>query len=272
MRILVTNDDGIDAPGLVIMESIARDLAGPHGQVLTVAPDSQKSGVGHAITYGDHMQIIRMGTRRFKIVGTPADCVIAGIHHVMRRRPDVVLSGVNKGNNSGENAIYSGTVGAAMEGALQGVKSIAYSQYFGILNRYADDPFEAAREHGLILLKQLLHCTPWDEQDYRIFVNVNFPPCCAREVAGTSVVRQGFRRNLPYSVRTVESGSARHTLSAKHRLLSIFAGSQTTAASPNSDVNANMANRISITPMRADLTAHEVLPDMSMKFQGQERN
>ena len=121
MRILITNDDGINAPGLRVLEAIAHELAGPEGEVWIVAPAFEQSGVAHCISYTRPMMVSKMEERRYAAEGSPADCVLVGLHDVMRERPDLVLSGVNRGNNSAENALYSGTLGGAMEGALQGI-------------------------------------------------------------------------------------------------------------------------------------------------------
>ena len=111
MRILITNDDGISAPGLKVLDTIAEDLAGPDGTVWTVAPAFEQSGVGHCISYTRPMMIEQLGPRRFAIEGSPADCVLAGLHEVLQgAKPDLILSGVNRGNNSAENALYSGTL------------------------------------------------------------------------------------------------------------------------------------------------------------------
>ncbi|RMH42558.1 MAG: stationary phase survival protein SurE, partial [Alphaproteobacteria bacterium] len=126
MRILVTNDDGINAPGLKVAEAIAEELAGPDGEVWTVAPAFEQSGVAHAISYTHPTMIAELGPRRFAAEGSPADCVLAGIHDVLEGRPiDLVISGVNRGNNAAENTLYSGTVGGAMEAALQGLRAVA---------------------------------------------------------------------------------------------------------------------------------------------------
>lgn len=108
MRILITNDDGINAPGLKILDAIAHELAGPSGEVWTVAPAFEQSGVGHCISYTHPTMIAQMGPRRFAAEGSPADCVLAGVHDVLKDTPpDLVLSGVNRGNNSAENTLYS---------------------------------------------------------------------------------------------------------------------------------------------------------------------
>jgi 5'-nucleotidase len=144
MRILITNDDGINAPGLKILTKIALQLT-DKDNVVTVAPSSERSGVGHCISYTSPMMITEIEQNRFSVDGYPADCVLAGIYHVFDgKKPDLVLSGVNKGNNSAENVLYSGTIGAALEGALQGIKSIALSQYYGPQNLNLKNPFETS--------------------------------------------------------------------------------------------------------------------------------
>src|SRR6056297_3186348 len=193
MRILITNDDGINAPGLAVLHDIATELAGPNGEVWTVAPAFEQSGVAHCISYTRPMMISRMEERRYAAEGSPADCMLAGLHDVMKDPPpDLLLSGVNRGNNSAENALYSGTLGAAMEAALQGLPAVALSQYYGPDNKNLDDQFEASRHHGLETLRRILDRGVWTRDDYGIFYNVNFPPVPAAQVQGTRVTPQGI--------------------------------------------------------------------------------
>ena len=153
MRILITNDDGINAPGLAVLAEIAATLAGPSGQVWTVAPAFEQSGVAHCISYSHPTMVARLDERRYATEGSPADCVLAALCDVMADAPpDLVLSGVNRGNNSGENAMYSGTIGGAIEAALQGLPAIALSQYLGPRAASLADPFEGAREHGAAVI------------------------------------------------------------------------------------------------------------------------
>ncbi len=253
MRILITNDDGINAPGLKVMFDIATELAGPQGEVWTVAPAFEQSGVGHCISYTHPTMIAKMGERRFAAEGSPADCVLAGLHDVMKDSPpDLVLSGVNRGNNSAENTLYSGTIGAAMEAALQGVPAIALSQYLGPENYEIDNPFEAAAMHGADVVRKILAAAPEGNQDYRLFYNVNFPPVLAANVQGIRVATQGFRRGTSFSVEPHSSPSGR-------RFLWIKGGNQRIETAPGSDAAANLQGYISVTPMRADLTAHDAL-------------
>ena len=149
MRILITNDDGITAPGLKILETIAKTLAGPQGEVWVVAPAFEQSGVGHCISLTGPLLITQLGPQRFSVEGSPADCVLAGLHEVLKDTPpDLILSGVNRGNNSAENALYSGTLGGAMEAALQGYLGIALSQYYGPDNVNLENSFDAAEQYG----------------------------------------------------------------------------------------------------------------------------
>jgi 5'-nucleotidase len=253
MRILITNDDGINAPGLAVLDEIAHALAGEAGEVWVVAPAFEQSGVGHCISYTRPMMISEMAPRRYAAEGSPADCVLAGLHDVMKdARPDLVLSGVNRGNNAAENAVYSGTVGAAMEAALQGIPAVALSQYYGPANRDLKDTFDCARVHGLPTLRRLLDKGVWTRDDYGIFYNINFPPCPASEVRGIRAARQGFRRDMGFGVEP-------HVAPSGRRFLWVTGAPQQQPTSPGSDADVNLQGYISVTPMRADLTAHDAL-------------
>ncbi|MEM6739801.1 MAG: 5'/3'-nucleotidase SurE [Pseudomonadota bacterium] len=257
MRILITNDDGINAPGLGVLHEIATEIAGPDGEVWIVAPAFEQSGVGHMISYTHPTMIAEMGSRRFAAEGSPADCVLAGIHDVLKESPpDLVLSGVNRGNNSAENAVYSGTLGGAMEGALQGMRAIALSQYYGPRIAQAEDPFEASRRHGAALVRDLLEKGHWGSAGgYRLFYNVNFPPVAAVDVLGRRVVPQGWRDGPGFAV-------APHTAPSGRRFLWVTGGRQDVPTAPGTDAAVNLEGYISITPMRADLTAHDRLAEL----------
>ncbi|MCL3882874.1 5'/3'-nucleotidase SurE [Marivita sp. GX14005] len=260
MRILITNDDGINAPGLEVLLEIATELAGRRGEVWTVAPAFEQSGVGHCISYTHPMMISKMGERRYAAEGSPADCVLAGLHDMLRGAPpDLVLSGVNRGNNSAENALYSGTLGGAMEAALQGIPAIALSQYYGPANAQVDDPFEAARVHGCEVIRRIVDHDPGGQSGYRLFYNVNFPPVPAEAVKGTRITPQGIREGTGFSVEPHSSPSGR-------RFLWIKGGDQRAPTAPGSDAALNLEGYISVTPMRADLTASDHLDAMRDAF------
>jgi len=256
MRILITNDDGINAPGLLTLLNIATEIAGETGEVWTVAPAFEQSGVGHAISYTHPMMVAQLAPRRFAAEGSPADCVLAGLHDVMKDNlPDLVLSGVNRGNNAAENTLYSGTVGGAMEAALQGVPAIALSQYFGQENADLDDPFEAAALHGAQTVRAILAAKLPERGDYRLFYSVNFPPVPAAKVKGMRATPQGLRHGVNFSTET-------HFAPSGRKFLWIRGGSQTAPSKPGTDAAVNLDGYISITPMRADLTAHDALENL----------
>ncbi len=253
MRILVTNDDGINAPGLRVLEEIAAEIAGPQGEVWVVAPAFEQSGVGHCISYTHPTMIAKLAPRRYAAEGSPADCVLAGLYDVLHgARPDLVLSGVNRGNNAAENVLYSGTIGGAMEAALQGLPAIALSQYMGPLSEDLSTPFEAAAAHGAATVRRLLDRATWDRGDYRLFYNVNFPPIAGADVKGMKVAPQGYRKDTFFGVEPHISPSGR-------KFLWITGGPQHLPTAPGTDAAVNLDGWISVTPMRADLTAHDAI-------------
>src|ERR671913_2421871 len=153
MRILVTNDDGIHAPGLKLLEGIAAELS---EDVWVVAPETDQSGVSHSLSLNDPLRLREIEERRFAVKGTPTDCVIMGIRHIIREaRPDLVLSGVNRGQNVAEDVTYSGTVAGAMEGTILGVPSIALSQAYGPGGRSAVK-WNCAERHAPRVIRRIL--------------------------------------------------------------------------------------------------------------------
>ncbi|MFT4706443.1 MAG: 5'-nucleotidase [Yoonia sp.] len=258
MRILITNDDGINAPGLKTLLAIATEIAGPQGEVWTVAPAFEQSGVGHCISYTHPTMLAQLDDRRFAAEGSPADCVLAGLYQVMKETPpDLVLSGINRGNNAAENTLYSGTIGAVIEAALQGIPAIAMSQFFGPDNKDLDDPFEAAAQHGVATVRSLLEKGIWTNDAYTLFYNVNFPPCAGKDVKGMAVTTQGRRAGVNFSVDAQTSPTGR-------QFMWVRGGDQHVQTAAGTDAQANLDGYTSITPMRADLTAH----DMVTKLQG----
>src|SRR5688500_14383823 len=177
MRILCTNDDGINAPGLKVIEQIARQLS---EDVWIVAPETDQSGVSHSLSLNDPLRLREISPRHFAVKGTPTDCVIMGIRHLMHEnRPDLVLSGVNRGQNVAEDVSYSGTVAGAIEGTILGVSSIALSQAYGPSGR-RDLKWRTAEHHGATIVRKLLEIGI----PRGTLVNVNFPDCEPDEVEG----------------------------------------------------------------------------------------
>ncbi|UWR23720.1 5'/3'-nucleotidase SurE [Sulfitobacter sp. S190] len=253
MRILITNDDGINAPGLKVLEAIAHELAGPGGDVWTVAPAFEQSGVAHCINYTKPTLISEFGPRRFAIDGSPADCVLCALYDPMKDAlPDLVLSGVNRGNNAAENTLYSGTIGAAIEAALQGYPAIALSQFYGPANRTLDNPFEAAVQHGAEVCRRILAQKTDEKRGYGIFWNVNFPPVPGADVKGIKLAPQGRRPGVNFSTEAMTAPNGR-------RFLWIRGGDQQTPPAAGTDAAVNLDGYVSVTPMRADLTAHDAM-------------
>lgn len=187
MRILLTNDDGVMATGLRLLESIAHRLS---DDVWVVAPAEEQSGTGHSLTLTRPIRLRRLGEKRFAVAGTPTDSVLMALFHVMKdERPDVILSGINRGANLGEDVTYSGTVSATMEGALAGVPSIALSQAYSREGLGDNVPFGAAEVWAERVLAPLLE----QPMGPGTLVNVNFPALAPEQVRGVRVARQGIR-------------------------------------------------------------------------------
>ena len=184
-RILVCNDDGIHAPGLRVLEKIARSLS---NDVWVVAPETEQSASGHSLTLTLPLRVRKISARRFAINGTPTDCVLLAVNHILcDQKPALVLSGVNAGGNLGEDITYSGTVAAAMEATLLGIKAIALSQVRrnGEVVRWAP-----GAENAADIVRRLV-VTGWPRN---VVVNINFPNVASSAVTGVAITRQGRRK------------------------------------------------------------------------------
>ncbi|MCJ2183212.1 5'/3'-nucleotidase SurE [Novosphingobium sp. 1949] len=253
MRILLTNDDGINAPGLYVLEKIAAQLS---DDIWICAPSEEQSGAGHSLTLTRPVRLREHAPRRFSVSGTPTDSVTMALRKVLPQKPDLILSGVNRGANLGDDVTYSGTVSAAMEGALAGIPSIALSQVTSREGAGNDVDFSAAEAWGAKVLKALIET----EFAPRTLINVNFPPCAADAVKGVRVVRQGFHdyargslieavdpRGFPYywfGLHGIE-----HTLGR------------------NTDLEATAEGYVSVTPLQLDLTHEASLARLAARFE-----
>ena len=263
-RILVTNDDGINAPGLAIAEKIALEIADGKGEVITVAPEMDQSGMGHSISYLKPTLLHKRSNIRYSIEGSPADCILAGVHHIMKANPpNLIISGVNNGHNISEDIVYSGTVGAAMEGALQGIKSISLSQCYSKDSILFDDSFDSSRALGVKVCEQLLDKGNWKSDPYQTFYNINFPAAKFSDVKGVVVCKQGKRQNVSFSVDPIQSPSSRTFLMVNHKT-----GSQSTVEPERykSDLESIKKNFITVTPLKADLTCYDELTKLKNIF------
>ncbi len=252
MRILLTNDDGIHAPGLEVLEGIARQFS---DDIWICAPDEEQSGMGHALTLARPVRLRKHGERRFSVTGTPTDAVTMGMRKVIDGAPDVILSGVNRGANLADDITYSGTVSAAIEGALAGIRSIALSQVYSKEGAGENVPFGAAIEWGAKVLGPLLD-TPLPK---RTLVNVNFPPVSPSEVKGIRAVRQGFH---DYSRGTVIEG--RDPRGFKYYWFGLEAIEHT--LDHGTDLEAINEGYISVTPLQLDLTHHSSLGALADRY------
>lgn len=240
MRILVTNDDGIHAPGLALLEEIAAELS---GDVFVVAPESDQSGVAHSLSLNDPLRLRKAAERRFAVKGTPTDCVIMGVREILADRPpDVVLSGVNCGHNVAEDVVYSGTVAGAMEGAILGLPAIALSQSYGRRSKRESIFWNCARTHAAPLIEKILA----EGVPPNVVVNVNFPDCPPEEVEGVAVTAQGRRDNMVrLDARRDGRGNPYYWIAFDRA---------TSQPARGVDLEAMAQNRISVTPLRLDLT------------------
>jgi len=239
MKILVTNDDGVHAPGLEVAARIAGALS---SDVWVIAPETDQSGSAHSLTLADPIRLRQIDERHFAVRGTPTDCIIMGLKLVIGEKPDLVISGVNRGQNLADDVTYSGTVAGAMEGTLLGIPSIALSQAFGADTR--DNPHWATAEtHAPKVISRLIEIGFGDGTLF----NVNFPDCPPDAVTGTVVTRQG--RRVPDWVRVESRRDARG-------FPYYWIGFQRTKMKPaeNTDLAAMEENRISVTPLSLDLT------------------
>lgn len=248
-RILVTNDDGIAAPGLKLLEEIACGLA---ADVWVVAPEVEQSGASHSLTTRRPLRLKEIAVRRYAVDGTPTDCVMLAVRHLMKdRAPDLVLSGVNAGSNLGEDLTYSGTVAAAMEASLFGLPAIALSQ------QYHDGeaiPWPTAAEFAPGVIRRLC-ARPWPEH---MLVNINFPaapPTAVRGIAATSQGRRALADNL---LRRLDPRGRPYYWIGPVRE---NGGGQT-----GTDLAAIADRRVSVTPIHLDLTDAPVLAALKQVF------
>lgn len=197
MRILVTNDDGINAPGLHALRQIAEEIAGKDGQVWVSAPETNQSGTGHSLSLNEPIRMREVSERVYAVRGTPTDSVLMGVHHVLRSEmPDLVLSGVNRGANLAEDVTYSGTIAGAFEGTQLGIRSIALSLAYGMKSSPETMRWETPIAHGPALVRRLL-AVDWPQG---VLMNVNFPDCAPDKVISIDVTEQGRRDINPLGV------------------------------------------------------------------------
>jgi 5'-nucleotidase len=245
LRILVTNDDGIHAPGLVVLEKIARSLS---KDVWVVAPEIEQSGASHSLSIRTPLRARKLSPKRFAVGGTPTDCVLMAVGAIVPGRIDLVLSGVNRGGNVAEDIMHSGTAAAAMEGALCDIPSIALSQLINYDDPDAKVYWQTAAKHAPDLIRRLL-AGPWEKDT---MINVNFPHCPPDKVKGVKVVEQGRRTVKKQLTRAVDPGSRPYYW--------LHWGDEgADLARPDSDIHWMYKDYVTVTPIHLNLTHYGLL-------------
>ncbi len=252
MRILLTNDDGVHAPGLKVLEEIARSLS---DDIWIVAPHEEQSGAGHSLTLTRPLRIRKHGEQHYSVTGTPTDAVMMALGHLMKDcPPDLILSGVNRGANLAEDVTYSGTVSAAMEGAISGIRSIALSQVYAKSGMGDAVPFDVARAWGKKVLRPLIAMPA----SRRMLFNVNFPAIAPDAVKGIRVVRQGFHD--VDRTQIIENTDPRG-----YRYYWFGLGSSD-AVPQGSDLAAIADGYVTVTPLHYDLTQDSAMAATAAQF------
>ncbi|MDR1488821.1 MAG: 5'/3'-nucleotidase SurE [Holosporales bacterium] len=253
MKILISNDDGIGAPGIVALEEIARQIS---DDVYVVAPGSNMSGAGHSLTLKTPLRLEIHGAKHFSVSGTPTDSVVMAIRHIMEKKPDIMLSGINFDTNLAEDITYSGTVAAAMEARLLGIPAIAFSQemfHDGTVN------WEISKKYGLDIIKIILEKYSFPKE---ILLNVNFPAVKdISEIKGFRITRQGFRAGEDHVIKSVDPRGVPYFWigSADYRKTD-------TTKELDTDLGAVNHNYISITPVSLNFTADYAIQSLKEIF------
>ena len=244
LRILLTNDDGIHGPGLEVLEKIAATLS---DDIWIVAPEHEQSGASHSLSLANPLRLRKLDERRFAVLGTPTDSVLMAVRQIMPEPPDLVLSGVNRGQNLADDVTYSGTIAAAMEGCALGFKSIALSQSYGVLGG-RELRWEVGETHGPALVADLYRL----DLGPGVLVNVNFPDCAPGDVKGIEITRQGKRDQnlLRIEERFDTRAKAYYWLGFKRERSDPPLGT---------DLRAIYEGRISVTPLHMNLTQVEAM-------------
>jgi len=240
MRILLTNDDGVNAAGLGVLRDIAAKLS---DDIWVVAPEANQSGSAHSLTIHEPLRCQQLDDRTWAVRGTPTDSVIMGVRHILLDNPpDLILSGVNRGSNIGEDVTYSGTIAGAIEGTLLGIRSFALSQSYGG-GAQAELHWETARSLAPGLISRFMTV----ELPENTLININFPHCAPEEVAGTRITRQGKRDQ-----NTLHIDERHDTWGAPYYWFGF--GQRRSNPAEDTDLWAIFNNHVSVTPLHVDLT------------------
>jgi len=254
LRILVTNDDGIHAPGLAVAEKIARALS---DDVWVVAPETEQSGASHSLTLALPLRLRQIDARHFAVTGTPTDCVMMAVANLMNDAPPtLVISGVNRGSNIADDVTYSGTVAGAMEGTALGIRSVALSQAYGFTGN-AEVHWDCAETHGPTVIRRLTR-VGWPGD---VLMNVNFPDCPAGKVAAIEMTEQGKR--------DLQTATLDKRIDARGNPY-YWIGFRRVRSKPpeGTDLAAIYKGRISVTPLHLNLTEYRVRDRLKPEIDG----
>jgi 5'-nucleotidase len=239
-RILLVNDDGVHAPGIQLLERIAREFT---DDVWVIAPEFEHSGASHSLSLTNPIRLRQIDERRYAVRGTPTDCALMAAYEIMPdQRPTVLLSGINRGANLAEDVTYSGTCAAAMEGTQLGIPSISLSLVFDLAGK---PRWNTAERYAPMILRHLLSL-PWEAGS---FINVNFPDLEPHEVKGARITRQGQR---PPGSFTLDARVDARKVPYYWVKISYREGNLL----PETDLEAIADGAISITPLQMDMTDH----------------
>ena len=249
--ILITNDDGFSAPGIRNLVEAVKDL----GKIVVVAPDKPQSGMGHAITIGSPLRLHPVhnfeGIEAYSCTGTPVDCVKLAVDKVLHRKPDLCLSGINHGANHSINVIYSGTMSAAVEAAIESIPSVGFS----LLDMSIEADFSAAKKYARIIVKELLK----RKQDKHMILNVNFPAVKEIEINGIRICRQAYAKyEEDFIERNDPHGRKYYWLTGE--FVNFDKGRDT-------DVWALAHNYVSVVPVQFDLTNYTLKSKFEKQWQ-----
>lgn len=252
-KILITNDDGIEAVGLWTLVRALENIA----EITVVAPDKEQSATSHSITIHEPIWMkeyqTHEGKRGFAVGGTPTDCVKLALEVIVDSKPDLIISGINLGSNAGINALYSGTVAAALEGAIQQIPSIAVS-----LATYTDPVFDFAGKFTKNIVLDVLK-NGWLKKGFAL--NINIPAVPEEKIRGARVARQGASMFIEnFERRLSPSGGVYFWMSGEKRFNNV---------PENTDEDLIRQNIISITPIRPDITAHSEIEHIASKINRQ---
>lgn len=241
--ILVTNDDGITAPGLRTLISIAQEF----GDVFVMAPDSPQSGKGHAITVNNTLYVNKISETEYSCSGTPVDCVKMAVHEILKQKPDLCISGINHGSNSSINVIYSGTMSAAVEAGIEGIPAIGFS--------LADFSWNADFEPTKPFIRKIMESALTNNLPKGVILNVNFPKLPEKEIKGIKICRQANAMWIErFDKRQTPHGRDYYWLTGE--FVNYDKGEDT-------DEWALANGYVSVVPVQFDLTAHHAIQTLN---------